>query len=80
MAAWVSIDDNEGQYLKVVMDEVFGRANFVAQIIWQKRTLRENRTAIGSAHDTVLVHAGMPAVDWKCSEYPTAESERLLES
>ena len=34
---WVSIDDNEGHYLKVVMDEVFGRRNFVTTFIWQKR-------------------------------------------
>ncbi|MBK6599291.1 MAG: site-specific DNA-methyltransferase [Proteobacteria bacterium] len=33
---WVSIDDNEGHYLKVVMDEVFGRANFVSSFVWQK--------------------------------------------
>ena len=26
---WVSIDDNEGHYLKVLMDEVFGRSNFL---------------------------------------------------
>lgn len=32
---WVSIDDNEGHYLKVIMDEVFGRGNFVANVIWQ---------------------------------------------
>ena len=34
---WVSIDDNEGHYLKVVMDEVFGRKNFVGNVIWQKK-------------------------------------------
>ena len=33
---WVSIDDNEGHYLKVVMDEVFGRGNFVTTVIWQE--------------------------------------------
>ena len=32
---WVSIDDNEAHYLKVVMDEVFGRGNFVANVVWQ---------------------------------------------
>lgn len=32
---WISIDDNEGQYLKVLCDEVFGRNNFVASVIWQ---------------------------------------------
>ena len=33
---WVSIDDNEAHYLKVVMDEVFGRANFLTSFIWKK--------------------------------------------
>ncbi|HLS97574.1 MAG TPA: site-specific DNA-methyltransferase, partial [Porticoccaceae bacterium] len=33
---WVSIDDNEAHYLKVVMDEVFGRKNFLTSFIWQK--------------------------------------------
>ncbi|MBB6580917.1 site-specific DNA-methyltransferase [Ralstonia solanacearum] len=62
---WLTIDDNEAHYLKVLMDEVFGRGNFIAEVIWQKRTSRENRAAIGSAHDTVLVFAKKPAVDWK---------------
>jgi adenine-specific DNA-methyltransferase len=62
---WVSIDDNEGHYLKVLMDEVFGRRHFLAEIIWQKRTSRENRAAIGLAHDTVLAYGKMPAVQWK---------------
>jgi len=62
---WVSIDDNEGHYLKVLMDEVFGRDNFIAEIIWQKRTSRENRAAIGSAHDTILAYARMPPKEWK---------------
>lgn len=34
---WVSIDDNEGHYLKVIMDEVFGRGNFIAAVIWRKK-------------------------------------------
>lgn len=62
---WVSIDDNEGHYLKVVMDEVFGRGNFLAELIWQKRTSRENRAAIGSAHDTILAYAKKSALEWK---------------
>ncbi|WP_241648302.1 site-specific DNA-methyltransferase [Paenirhodobacter populi] len=33
---WVSIDDREAHYLKVIMDEVFGRQNFLANFIWQK--------------------------------------------
>ncbi|MEL6112731.1 MAG: site-specific DNA-methyltransferase, partial [Pseudomonadota bacterium] len=33
---WVSIDDREAHYLKVIMDEVFGRKNFIASVIWRK--------------------------------------------
>ena len=33
---WVSIDDNEGHYLKVVMDEIFGRRNFIDTVVWRK--------------------------------------------
>jgi adenine-specific DNA-methyltransferase len=54
---WVTIDDNEAHYLKVIMDEIFGRKNFVGNMVWQKRYSRENRTAIGNAHDNVLAYA-----------------------
>ncbi len=33
---WITIDDNESHYLKVMCDEVFGRNNFVSNVIWQK--------------------------------------------
>lgn len=54
---WVTIDDNEGHYLKVLMDEVFGRGNFVANIFWQKTHTRENRTDVSAVHDHVLLFA-----------------------
>ena len=55
---WITIDDNEAHYLKVLCDEVFGRANFVANVIWQKR-FSPNSTAIhlSDSHDHVLVYA-----------------------
>jgi len=62
---WITIDKNEAHYLKVICDEIFGRTNFIAEIIWQKRASRENRAAVGSAHDTVLVYAKMEARVWK---------------
>ena len=62
---WISIDDNEAHYLKVIADELFGRKNFIAEVIWQKRTSRENRAAIGSSHDTILVYAKLEAKAWK---------------
>lgn len=57
---WVSVDDKEGHYLKVLMDEIFGRSAFVATICWQKRYSRENREAIGDVHDFILVYAKNP--------------------
>lgn len=62
---WITIDDNEAHYLKVLCDEILGRRNFICNVIWQKRTTRENRAAIGSAHDHVLVYSKVGAVKWK---------------
>lgn len=55
---WVSIDDNEGHYLKVVMDEVFGRSNFVDTVIWRKNYSPKSSARHFSAdHDYILVFA-----------------------
>jgi adenine-specific DNA-methyltransferase len=54
---WITIDDNEAHYLKVVCDEIFGRKNFVANIVWQKRTSPDIRATIGPGHDHILVFA-----------------------
>ncbi|MDN2582151.1 site-specific DNA-methyltransferase [Aquibium sp. ELW1220] len=54
---WITIDDNEAHYLKVLCDEIFGRDNFIASIVWQKRYSRENREAVGDAHDYILIYA-----------------------
>ncbi len=54
---WVTIDDNEGHYLKVLMDEVFGRGNFVANVVWQKKFAPQNDAKLIDAdHDQVLVY------------------------
>jgi adenine-specific DNA-methyltransferase len=52
---WITIDDNEAHYLKIVCDEVFGRSNFVATFAWEKDKGRRNDTDISSAHDHVLL-------------------------
>lgn len=57
---WVSIDDNEAHYLKVLLDEVFGKGCFVASNVWQKRYSRENREAIGDVHEYILVYSKNP--------------------
>jgi adenine-specific DNA-methyltransferase len=54
---WINLDDNEAHYCKVLCDELFGRPNFVATVIWQKRTSPDFRTPLGAGHDYILVFA-----------------------
>jgi len=54
---WISIDDTGMHYLKVLADEIFGRANFVTTIVWQHRTSRENRRVFSNNHEYLLVYA-----------------------
>lgn len=64
---WVSIDDNEGHYLKVVMDEIFGRRNFVTSCTWQQRTTRENRKVFSEDCERILLY---------CREYDAFKNAR----
>lgn len=52
---WISVDDNEAHYLKVLCDEVFGRECFIADITWRKRDGAPNDRKIGSVHEHILV-------------------------
>ena len=52
---FVSIDDNEVHNLRLLMNEIFGEENFVASIVWQKRTSPDARYNLGAAHDYILV-------------------------
>ncbi|UTO27709.1 site-specific DNA-methyltransferase [Bartonella harrusi] len=55
---WISIDDDEQAYLKVMMDEIFGRRNFVNNIIWQKKYAPQNDAKwLSDNHDFVMVYA-----------------------
>jgi adenine-specific DNA-methyltransferase len=56
-AIFVSIDDNEVASLRLLMDEIFGSGNFIANFIWEKRKNRENRKAISIRHDHVIAYA-----------------------
>ncbi len=57
---WVSIDDYEAPYLRILLDEIFGRNCFIASNVWQKRYSRENREAIGDVHEYVIIYANDP--------------------
>lgn len=52
---WVSVDDNEAHYLKVLGDEVFGRQNFIIDLSWKKRDGPPNDRSIGAIHEHILV-------------------------
>ncbi len=64
---WISIDDDERDYLKVVCDEIFGRSNFVCSVIWQKKGTRSNDARwFSDTHDYVLVYA-KDKINWKAN-------------
>lgn len=54
---FISIDENEVANLKLICNEIFGSNHHVATIAWQKRYSRENRGAIGDAHEYILIYA-----------------------
>lgn len=54
---WITIDDNEAHYLKVLCDEIFGRGNFVANIVWNHRKSVQSDIVISLSHNHVLVFA-----------------------
>ena len=55
---WITIDDNEAHYLKVMCDEVFGRANFVSNVVWQKKYSKQNDAKwLSTSHDHILLYA-----------------------
>jgi adenine-specific DNA-methyltransferase len=56
-AIWITIDDNEAHYLKVVCDEIFGRSNFISSIAWEKDKARKNDAIISGSHDHILLFA-----------------------
>ncbi len=71
---WISIDDDEGHYLKVLCDEVFGRSNFVSTVIWEKKYAPQgNAQWFTDSHDFLLVYA-KNKVGWTPNLLPESES------
>jgi adenine-specific DNA-methyltransferase len=57
-SVWVHLDDSEMAHCRVVMDEIFGRENFLATVIWQRRfDPRNTAQHISADHDFILVYA-----------------------
>lgn len=72
---WITIDDNEAHYLKVLCDEVFGRANFVANVVWQKKYAPANDALwLSDSHDHILVYAKNKDV-WRPNKLPRTQEQ-----
>ena len=72
---WVSIDDNEGHYLKVLLDEVFGRECFVATVIWRSTDNSNNDAKQFSVdHNMILVYSRTPG--WRTNRLAADEEKR----
>jgi adenine-specific DNA-methyltransferase len=57
-SVWISIDADESHYLKVIMDEIFERKNFIDEIVWQRSYAPINlKKTLSRNHDTILVYA-----------------------
>jgi adenine-specific DNA-methyltransferase len=55
---WISIDDNEVHGLKLILDEIYGRQNFIANVIWQKKyTVANDARLFSDNHDHILCYA-----------------------
>ena len=54
---WITLDDNESHYMKVLCDDIFGRSNFVTDISWQKvYSQRMDAKLFSTDHDSILVY------------------------
>jgi adenine-specific DNA-methyltransferase len=76
-SVWVHLDDAEMAYCRVILDELFGRPNFVATVVWEKADSPRNSARQFSVdQDYILVYSRNP--DWKPRRLPrTAESDAI---
>lgn len=72
---WVSIDDNEMPYLRILMDEVFGRSNFIAQVIWEKvYSPKSTAKFLSENHDYIVCYA-KDATKFRINLLPRSEDQ-----
>ena len=84
-AIFISIDDNEQAYLKVICDEIFDRNNFVANVIWERAYAPVNlKKHFSPSHDFILVYAknfpqlvcnGLPRTDKQNNRYSNPDND-----
>jgi adenine-specific DNA-methyltransferase len=74
---WITLDDNEAHYLKVIMDEIFGRKNFVSTIVWEKAdSPRNSARQFSSDHDFMFVYSKNE--EWRPNKLPRNERSNSI--
>jgi adenine-specific DNA-methyltransferase len=75
---WITVDDNEAHYLKVLCDEIFGRVNFVSNVVWQKKSSPSNDAKwISDNHDHILVFAKNKNI-WRPTKLERSEAQNAI--
>ena len=70
---WINLDDNESHYCKVLCDEIFGRINFVSNVIWQKKFSPSNDAKwLSDNHDHILCYA-KNKITWRPNLLPRSD-------
>jgi adenine-specific DNA-methyltransferase len=76
-SVWVHLDDSEMAYCRVMMDEVFGRSNFIACVVWESAEGGRGDTDIAEVHNYLLVYAKDPAA-FSRERNPIVRNEKQL--
>ena len=72
---WISIDADESHYLKVLCDEVFGRKNFIDEVVWQRSYSPINlKKTLSRCHDNILVYAKDNSINFELNKLPRTEA------
>jgi len=75
---WVHLDDVENHRMRLLMDEVFGAENFVAEVVWQKAdSARNDVTGFSADHDVILVYGKSPKLSLNRMERTAEDNARF---
>lgn len=75
---WVHLDDVENHRMRVLMDEIFGNVNFIAEVVWQKADSGRNDVqGFSSDHDVIIVYGKTPGVELNRMERTDADNDRF---
>ncbi|MBR6862290.1 MAG: site-specific DNA-methyltransferase [Acidaminococcaceae bacterium] len=74
---FISVDDNEVTNMRKLCDDAFGEENFVAQMVWQKRTSPDARKKLSTGHEYILLYCkSIEFLDKSLSLLPLSEKDR----